>query len=373
MTNLTQTELVGHIHAAERPLVVAITGGGSGAIAALLEVPGGSATLLEAVVPYSSAALQDWLGGPVDHYCSERTARAMAMAAFERAHQLGDVPANKLLGIGATASLVSNRPKLGPHRIHVAWQSADTTSVASCELVKGARTREQEERLAANFILNAIAEACGVDGSLVSSSAEEPVARRTKVAPPAWSELILGVRTHVVVPETSANNPPEALFPGAFNPIHSAHRRMAEFASKRLGAPVTFELSIANVDKPPLDYLEIADRLAQFTGERVLLSRAPRFVEKARLAPGCTFVVGSDTIIRIADAKYYAGGVEQRDAAIGVIAAAGCRFLVFGRVVDSTFRSLSSASIPSELRQLCDEVSESEFREDISSTELRST
>jgi nicotinamide mononucleotide (NMN) deamidase PncC len=372
VTILSQQELVERIHAAARPLVLAITGGGTAAIAALLEVPGGSATLLEAVVPYSSAALQDWLGGPVDHYCSERTARAMAMAAFERAHSLSDVPATTLLGVGATASLVSNRPKLGPHRVHIAWQSADTTAVVSCELVKGARTREQEEPLTSELILNALAEACDVEGSLEANSRTEPITRRNKTAPPAWTELILGERTHVAVPDSSANASPNVLFPGAFNPIHSAHRRMAAFASKQLGKPVTFELSVTNVDKPPLDYLEIADRLAQFASEQVLLTRAPRFIEKARLAPGCTFVVGSDTIIRIADAKYYSGGVEQRDAAIAAIAAAGCRFLVFGRLVDSAFCSLATASIPPELRKLCDEVPESEFREDISSTELRS-
>ena len=36
-----------------RQLVVAVTGGGSQAIADLLTVPGASATVLEAVVPYS--------------------------------------------------------------------------------------------------------------------------------------------------------------------------------------------------------------------------------------------------------------------------------------------------------------------------------
>ena len=62
-------------------MVVAITGGGGRAITDLLTVPGASATVLEAVVPYSLPALEDWLGGKVDHACSERTARAMAMAA----------------------------------------------------------------------------------------------------------------------------------------------------------------------------------------------------------------------------------------------------------------------------------------------------
>ena len=66
-------------------MVIAVTGGGSGAISSLLEVPGASASVLEAIVPYAATALADWLGGTPDHYCSERTARAMAMAAFERA------------------------------------------------------------------------------------------------------------------------------------------------------------------------------------------------------------------------------------------------------------------------------------------------
>ena len=34
---------------------------------------------------------------------------------------------------------------------------------------------------------------------------------------------------------------------------------------------------------------------------------APLFIDKARLFPGCTFVVGSDTIKRILDKKYYGG------------------------------------------------------------------
>src|SRR4051812_4177407 len=55
--------LIERIHASGRPLVLAVTGGGSGCISALLQVPGASATVLEAVVPYAATALQQWLGG----------------------------------------------------------------------------------------------------------------------------------------------------------------------------------------------------------------------------------------------------------------------------------------------------------------------
>ena len=374
---MNQQQLVEGIHSAAKPVVLAIAGGGSGAIGALLEVPGGSASVLEAVVPYSAAALREWLGGTPDNYCSERTARAMAMAAFERARALSDADPHTLRGIGATASLVSNRPKRGPHRIHVAWQSADTTVVVSRELQKGTRTRAEEEHVATQLILDGVAEACGVDARLAigSGGEDEDIVRREYRAPAAWTELLLGERSHVAIPERSGETTGRAvaLFPGAFNPIHSAHRRMAEIAAQRLGCPVMFELSTANVEKPPLDFVEIAERLEQFPNQQVLLTRAPRFVQKAELVPGCTFVVGVDTIVRIGDSKYYQGGDAERDAAIAAIAGAGCRFLVFGRCVQGLFRALSDLStIPEPLRTLCDEVPESVFREDISSTELRS-
>src|SRR3569623_1000274 len=113
-------DLVGKIHESARPLVLAVTGGGSRAISALLEVPGAARTVLEAIVPYSAAALSDWLGAQPEHFCCERTARAMAMAAYQRARELAqsEPPAAQplaLTGVACTASLASERPKRGAH------------------------------------------------------------------------------------------------------------------------------------------------------------------------------------------------------------------------------------------------------------------
>ena len=53
---LSTEQLVQQIHDSPTRIVLAATGGGSRAIADLLEVPGGSRTFLEAVVPYSPPA-----------------------------------------------------------------------------------------------------------------------------------------------------------------------------------------------------------------------------------------------------------------------------------------------------------------------------
>jgi nicotinamide mononucleotide (NMN) deamidase PncC len=354
--------LIELIHTSGRPFVIAVTGGGSGAISSLLEVPGASASVLEAIVPYAATSLADWLGGMPDHYCSERTARAMAMAAFERACLLSNADARTLLGIGATASLASNRQKRGAHRIHIAWQSADM-SVVSSYLFPRESTRVEEEPLATELILAAVAEGCAIERTAAMAAND----RREQRAPAEWTDLLLGQRQSVSIHSAKLN----VLFPGAFNPLHRGHQRMADVAAERLGEPVTFELSIANVAKPTLDFIEIAERLSQFQNQPVLLTRAATFLEKASIAPGCVFVVGVDTLERIGDDRFYAAMPALRDDAIGVIATAGCRFLVFGRAMGSRFYGMSDFDIPPALRALCDEVPESDFREDVSSTELR--
>jgi nicotinamide mononucleotide (NMN) deamidase PncC len=160
---MTDETSVRRIHAAGLRFVLAITGGGASAIGELLRVPGGSRSVLECVVPYSAVALREWIGGCPDQYCSEPTARAMAMAAFERARQLvanePDADPYKLIGIGCTASLTSDQPKRGPHRVFVASQSAGRTATSALELTRGARTRQGEEAVCAALILAVAADA----------------------------------------------------------------------------------------------------------------------------------------------------------------------------------------------------------------------
>lgn len=381
--------LIESIHAAPAEGVLAITGGGSGAISQLLETPGASRTVLEAVVPYAAPALAGWVGGLTDGACSEPTARAMAMRAFERATEIATTLAGgghpvEVFGVGCTASLVSERPKRGAHRLHVALQTTQLTAVWSLVLEKGERSRAAEERIATSLVLHAVA--CGVGLREVDSYTAEQgdeLTCRKKHAPWLWIDMVAGDgRTALIDPAidrggyTARPRYKRVLFPGAFAPPHAGHQRMIEIAEQRLGLPVTLELSLTNVDKPPLDYLAIDDRLqwiAEVCKDReVWLTRLPTFQQKAGELSPQVFVVGADTLLRIADPRYYEDDETQRNAAIEELTARGVRFLVFGRTVQGEFQSLEDLPIPSNLRDVCDGVPENDFREEISSTAVRS-
>jgi nicotinic acid mononucleotide adenylyltransferase len=165
---------------------------------------------------------------------------------------------------------------------------------------------------------------------------------------------------------------PGAIIPGAFNPLHAGHWGLAEVAAELLDLPVAFELSRANVDKPELSQVELQRRLAQFSGRApVWVTQAPRFVQKARLFPGATFVVGADTALRIVAARYYESQADML-AALTVVRAHGCRFLVAPRA-DASGRCLDHADVPvpAACADLFAAIPTTRFRLDISSTELR--
>jgi hypothetical protein len=394
----TWQQLISTLHGSGRKAALAITGGGSGAVGELLRVPGGSRLLIEAQVPYDEMALAAFLGFAPAQACSSDTAIAMAQSARARAARLvpgtgvgagpdlvgpnlvgPDLVGPNLVGLGATAALVSDRPRKGEHRFHIAF--ANSAGIAHCTgvLAKGRRDRAAEEDLVARAIVLWLARACGVAAASPRSllDADEHYAETAVASVDTIDQLLAGEVDRVTVQPDGqmmlAAPQPFVLFPGSFNPMHAGHVLLARVAEELRQQPVAFEISVTNVDKPPLAGETVRHRLLQFAWKSpVELTRAPTFVEKSRLFPGTTFVVGVDTAERLFGPKYYGDDEARMHLALEEIANSGGSFLVAVRLdAAGRVRALSDIPVPRRYADLFTEIPEHRFRVDTSSSEIR--
>src|SRR5207253_4781027 len=121
-------------------------------------------------VPYDALALAALLGFATAQACSSDTAIAMAQSSRARAAKLvpstGVGAGTDLVGLGATAALVSDRPRRGEHRFHIAFANTagphSTGAHCTCVLAKGRRDRAAEEDLVSRAIVLWLARACGI-------------------------------------------------------------------------------------------------------------------------------------------------------------------------------------------------------------------
>jgi len=371
-------QLIAEMHGSGRQAVLAITGGGTGAIAELLRVPGGSRLLLEALVPYDARSLAAFLGGEPEQASSVETAVAMAQRARERAGKLAPT-GTQLVGLGATAGLVTDRPRQGEHRAHIAVATAAGTDHCSIVLAKGRRDRPGEEDLVARAIVLWLARACGIAALSPRTLLDDDERYSEAVVQTGdlIDQLLAGGLARVTAwpdGQLAQGAPaPSVVLPGSFNPLHAGHLLLARVAEDIRQQPVAFEIAVINVDKPPLAAGEVRARLAQFAWKsRVELTRAPTFLEKSRLFGGATFVIGADTAERLVAARYYGGDADRMATALQEIADRGCSFLVAVRVDGSgRVRSLDDVPVPQRFTRLFTAIPEGRFRLDSSSSDIR--
>jgi len=371
-------QLISVLHASGRKAALAITGGGSGAIGELLRVPGGSRLLIEAQVPYDAQALATFLGFAPTQACSSDTAIAMAQSARARAARL--VPAGTdLVGLGATAALVSDRPRRGEHRFHIAFANFAGIAHCTCVMAKGRRDRAAEEDLVSRAIVLWLARACGIAAPSPQSllDADEHYAETVAAAVDTIDQLLAGELDRVTVQpdgQIMLSAPGHfVVLPGSFNPMHEGHVLLARVAEELRQQPSAFEISVTNVDKPPLAGDTVRHRLTQFAWKSpVELTRAPTFVEKSRLFPRTTFVIGADTAERLVAPRYYGDDEVRMHVALEEIANSGGSFLVAVRIdAAGRVRALNDIPVPQRYADLFTEIPEHRFRVDTSSSEIR--
>lgn len=370
-------QLIQAIHDCPTKVMVVTAGAGTQMLSDLLGVAGASRTLLEALIPYSAAAFDEFLDEAPQQYVAPKTARLLAGRALTRARWLR-VDAEPVVGLACTATVITDRPKMGEHRAHVAVWTPGRQTWYGLHLQKGARDRPGEEAVVSRLMLHALAVACGLPDELaLPLGPGDELETDTQDFAAAAKQLLqgdipfLGIHAHGLLRQQAVR--PQVLLSGAFNPLHTGHLGMARAASKVLGTPVAFEVSALNVDKPAMSQDVLLARLSQFAGRYpVYATPAPTFIAKARLFPGVTFVLGYDTAVRLLQPRYYQNNAENMAAALGEIAELGCRFLVAGRVDENgRFQSLHNLPIPPAFAHLFQPIPEELFRADISSTYLR--
>jgi hypothetical protein len=246
-------------------------------------------------------------------------------------------------------------------------------------MAKGRRDRAAEEGVVARAIILWLAKGCGVDAPSpgVLFEADEQFSESVISARDAIERLVAGGIARVTAQPDGqlmvAAPPPRLLLPGSFYPVHEGHVSLARVAEDYRQEPSAFEISVTNVDKPPLTPHAVKTRIVQFAWRSpVELTRAPTFVEKSRLFPRTTFVIGADTAERLVHPKYYGDDDDRMLGALEEIGSSGGSFLVAVRVdAAGRLRTLKDVSVPRRFADLFTEIPEHRFRVDTSSSEIR--
>ena len=365
------------IHNSKTKLVMSVSGVGSQSINWLLSVPGASKTLIEATIPYSNESLNRYIGEVPRQYVSKTTALSMAKAAYIQGVQYGNHEID-IIGVSCTGAISTNRKRRGDNQAFIGLWGPRLKYVAHLILEKGERNRVEEEELVSSLIVQYIEEKL-LGNSVLNMELNklESVSVDETEFPSDLDSLVNGHISSITYMGSNLVGLDKSfkggILSGSFNPMHQGHIELSKLASDMLGVPVAFEISATNVDKPPLQANEIEKRVSQFErSETVILTCAPLFGEKSSIFQNSTFIIGNDTALRLVDPKYYDNDVQNMYTSLQKVKDNKCDFLVAGRLQHSEFKTISDMAIPEAFISLFQGIPESQFRMDLSSTELRS-
>jgi hypothetical protein len=189
------------------------------------------------------------------------------------------------------------------------------------------------------------------------------------------TDLIQGHTSHLVIQGSLPASPCVACC-GSFNPLHPGHLNLLKLGQAISALPGVFELSVTNVDKPPLDPPEIDRRSRQFTNlhHPLVLTNQPRYLGKLSIfPPGSSFVMGADTFLRLVDLRYY----HPSESPLDVFESARTGFIVAPRrLADGNILTpqqiLHQSPDSARWTRLTTLIHPDQFLMDISSSQIRS-
>jgi len=311
----TEREKMRELFKQDLTVVMAITGGGAGAIQSITEMGGASAILLEATVPYSKMSSDTYTGVTPVHYCSREQALNLAVSSYTRGKE--QVLDKNCIGLGATARLSTNydgkERKGRTHEIWVATHDDSATRTFHCEF-KHERTRQFEEQMCSEIIEEALFDAARIDYTRnILRSEDEPL---IKMVQGSLGYGPVYLKNEAIVQRSLGMCPirheDHIVFPGSFNPIHEGHIAMAEAVYKKTHKTIFFEICVRNSDKPLVDYMRLRERIEKI--ESVLsnnpmyagyiVSNNTLFLDKARATGFKNYMLGMDTFNRLLENKY---------------------------------------------------------------------
>jgi len=337
---MTEVDIVRQIHeeSSRRKLriFVVATGAGAGVQKWLWETPGCSSYFVGASFPYSMGETDELLGfKPDDGYASEENAVDMAMVAYQRACDGADV---EPIGLAMTASVASVRAHRSEHRVHMACMTRHVTLVRTVVLEKGvgAEARMKDgvdvDRAGLRMLQAAIAHCPGQLWLRQPHAVQEcldgfMMARARFFMRPAFDRG----RRHTLDEVRRFDGRP--LLPGAFNPPHAGHEKMADVTTAHLGREPVFSVcsTMPAAHKGDLTVQDMLERARALRHRSVIFTEGdPLFIDKARAFPGRPIVIGADALARLLDPQWGADPL----AVLGEMQKLGTTLFVFDRPID---------------------------------------
>ena len=179
-TDKAWTCILNDLCLSDMQIAIVVTGGGTGAISRCLRRSGASLNFVEAVVPYSRMATQQYLGfEPTEGYASQPTAKVLAQTAYRRATSYINTP-QLAFGIALTATLPT-KPLSSDARltqtccIHVASQGEDLGRGWSLCFAAKPSEREISESIAEQMFLIALQDSLHQHGCPIKSELVQPL------------------------------------------------------------------------------------------------------------------------------------------------------------------------------------------------------